>query len=134
MALSLQLLPEQKLIMGLGEGEVTPRDLLDYLRRLHGLEAEVFSYDEIVDLRNADVSGLHLDGLLDVADRCRNEGRFSPSAKLAIVAASDLQYGLSRVYQAHRAGDGRQISVFRDLHAAEAWVSEKPDPCSGAVT
>jgi len=56
---------------------------------------------------------------------------FSERSKRAFVVSSDLQYGLSRVFEAYRNLAGEKgISIFREMAGALSWLglSAEPDP------
>lgn len=45
-----------------------------------------------------------------------------PSWKAALVVASDLSYGLSKVFEAYSDTAPNQVMVFRNMKEAEAWI------------
>ena len=51
---------------------------------------------------------------------------------LALIAAADEAFGLSRMFKAHSDVNGRpQVGVFKDRSAAESWLSSlqpRPEP------
>jgi hypothetical protein len=56
---------------------------------------------------------------------------FSERSKRAFVVSSDLQYGLSRVFEAYRNLAGEKgITIFREMPGALSWLglSAEPDP------
>jgi len=56
---------------------------------------------------------------------------FSERSKRAFVVSSDLQFGLSRVFEAYRNLAGEKgISIFREMAGALSWLglSAEPDP------
>jgi hypothetical protein len=59
---------------------------------------------------------------------------FGPSARRAIVVASDTSFGLARMYDLLRGESGDVIQVFRDRAAALEWLglpaSAEPPPGS----
>jgi hypothetical protein len=72
-----------------------------------------------VELSNADVK--------DFASRTI----FSADSKRAFVVASDLQFGLSRMFGTYREIAGEQgIMIFREMTEALSWLSlsAEPDP------
>lgn len=50
------------------------------------------------------------------------ESPFNDSGRAAIVASTDLVFGVSKQYEAFAERDGRDIRVFRDLDEARAWL------------
>jgi hypothetical protein len=80
----------------------------------------------IWDFRDADLSAL--DGSV-VAEMTRYPSKFPPGisdVKVAFVASRDLEYGLSRMFEAYSEAPST-ISVFYSLAEAEAWISGRTD-------
>ncbi len=54
---------------------------------------------------------------------------FSAHSKRAFVVASDLQFGLSRMFKTYREIEGEQgIMVFREMPEALSWLSLPAEP------
>jgi hypothetical protein len=73
-------------------------------------------------------------GREEPSDRARveklaSETRSSPFAvpgiRVAIVVASDAEYGMSRMYGSLAEESGLEIRTFRDIDEAEAWLTER---------
>jgi hypothetical protein len=47
-----------------------------------------------------------------------------PPSKMAFVAQSDLEYGLSRIFEAYRKDQRTDFRVFRDFEQAVIWASD----------
>ena len=106
------------------EGEVTA-DLLtnefvaavnhpDFRRGMHSLW----------DTRKGDATGMKADDMRKIAQFIATEfGEVRKGARVAIVAATDVGFGLGRMYE--MVSDGIlpvQLRIFRDLATAEDWV------------
>jgi hypothetical protein len=50
------------------------------------------------------------------------EHYFSPGTRRAFVARDDAVFGMLRMFELHAESIGQMIEVFRDRHAAEAWL------------
>jgi hypothetical protein len=48
-----------------------------------------------------------------------------PTWKAALVVASDVGYGMSRMFDAYAGAAPNEVMVFRSLEAAEAWLSAR---------
>ena len=71
--------------------------------------------DATLQVSAADVASL--------AEATALEMRRAPIGPVALIAASDEVFGLSRMYQSHSTAHGRpQVGVFRDQNAAERWL------------
>jgi hypothetical protein len=54
---------------------------------------------------------------------------FSAHSKRAFVVASDLQFGLSRMFRAYREmGGAQEIMIFREMPKALSWLSLAAEP------
>ena len=52
---------------------------------------------------------------------------FSPGVRRAVVAHSDVAFGMARMYAIASEGMGQTIGVFREFSAAKAWLGVKDD-------
>jgi hypothetical protein len=102
-------------------GKITVEDLLAEIKKFFDTEPTPHN---LWDLLDADVSAIGRD---DIGKLSRFPLEYVPSrvgGKTAIVAADDLSFGLSRMYQtcAEIEGQKVQIQVFRSLENAQAWL------------
>ena len=59
------------------------------------------------------------------SERVRQASRdqfFSPGVKRAVVAHSDVAFGMARMYALSSQAEGQTIEVFRELAEATAWL------------
>ena len=76
------------------------------------------------DFRKADLSALDSGTIEEMA---KYPMKFPPgvnNVKVAFVATRELEYGLSRIFQAHSREGKTSVSVFYTMEEAEAWLSE----------
>ncbi len=79
----------------------------------------------IWDLRNADASKLSEQNLQQIIDYIEKSTESRGAGyKVALVASRDLEYGVSRMYEAMGYDLPRKIQVFREFDKAERWVIE----------
>lgn len=52
----------------------------------------------------------------------RNTARLGAGYRVAVVAPRDVDYGLTRMFQAYMDGPPFDLKIFRDRSAAEAWL------------
>lgn len=95
--------------------------LLDYARRIAGDPDVPAARDELVDLRAIDASRVSSAGLRRLAG-VFEKAEVGEPGRIAIVAATDLGFGLSRMYQAFRSDSMSEIRVFRELEEAWRWL------------
>ena len=116
-------------VLATAHGTITFADLVAYQEAVWS-DPTVAGYDELVDMTAVES--------IDAPDPARLSLLASLSAgmdpggiasRFAIVASSDLAFGLGRVYQARRSfqpGSGKKVEVFRTREAAVAWLDAPP--------
>lgn len=60
-----------------------------------------------------------------IADQDREAALVNPEIRMALVSTTPLQYGMSRVWQAHIDDTGLKTAIFEDRGRAEKWLSEQ---------
>jgi hypothetical protein len=116
---------EQRLVMAKGHGILTHEDIFEYQRGVWSIP-ELAGYDELMDMSHVE----HI--TLPSTERIRELARLSAemdartsTSRFAIVAPTDLAFGLGRMYATYRSLDDRstkQVSVFRSREAALAFL------------
>jgi hypothetical protein len=81
------------------------------------------SFCELVDVRGVTESDLSFREMVELAQTI---DPFSPAARRAIVAGSELMYGTSRMYQSIL-DDESNIQVFRTMEEARKWLDITSD-------
>ncbi|MGE0486255.1 MAG: hypothetical protein AB7Q81_19050 [Gammaproteobacteria bacterium] len=84
------------------------------------------AYDELVDFRLVEFVDLPSAAIADLVRYSRQLDNPERSARSAVIAASALVYGLSRMFAGQRAADSddrREFRVFDDAAAALAWLA-----------
>jgi hypothetical protein len=114
-------------------GDVSDADFLEHLRSLYADPRFDTSMPELVDLR--EVTSVSLSP--DMISSSARSPLHSPYARRAVVAPTDVLFGLARMYESYRGGLGEgQFRVFRTLLPALKWVGlahapEPPPPSEG---
>lgn len=121
----------QRLVIARGHGTFTAADMFRYQAEVWS-RPDVAGYDELID--TTDVQRFET----PKAERARTLADVSaqmdaPTAsRFAIVAPTDLAYGLGRMYQAFRQTNERStkdVAVFRSLSEALHWLGRDNDAC-----
>ena len=117
MPASYRLDPSRRLVFTHSSGVLTDqevRDVYDQIRRDPAFDP---TYQQLCDLR--DVTGITatVDTLRDLA----RSHLFAPGTRRAFVVARDVDYGMSRLFQAYVV-EGVVLEVFRDMEKAEEWL------------
>ena len=77
------------------------------------------------DLREMDFTNIHKDFLTDIlAHRKRYDAKRGKNTKAAIVANSDLGFGISRQYEALSFEFSQKMQIFRTIDDAKSWLNE----------
>jgi hypothetical protein len=57
-----------------------------------------------------------------IASMDNRAAKRNPNLLIALISHSDLQYGISRMYEAHIDENGFKAMSFRDRPSAEQWI------------
>lgn len=76
------------------------------------------SFAQVVDFRSVERVEV---GQADVAASARR-GLFAKGSRRALVAHSDVLFGLSRMFEILHEATGAEAAVFRDLNAGIGWL------------
>lgn len=107
-------------------GAVGDRELLDAYGSLLAEPDYDPNFDDLVDLRQVSRIEVTRDALARVISMYTPIDQLGLRTRLAIVAASDFTYGMSRMYELLR-GDGvpEEVRVFRSYEEAVEWLSSR---------
>ena len=122
--------PERRLVVAAPFGTLTDQDIFGYQREVWS-RPEVAGFDELVDMN--DVEHIALPSpqrVIDLAELSATmEGasdRVGRAPRMAIVAPTDISFGLGRMYQAYRRmksqGVPRHVGVYRTMQEALAFL------------
>ena len=126
MQLNINYDAEKNILYGSYKGAFTVEEFENQLREI--VSAAEFPADvpTIWDLSETDVSQFNwefIQQLLEIRERFPARG----DALIAIVAPSDLTFGISRMYTARGESLPQQMQVFRTVTKAEAWLKAEHD-------
>jgi len=113
------------LVVAVGHGVVTDADVFGYEHELRACE-DARGYDELIDMTpvvRIDVPSP--DRVRELAQEAADADLGHPPSRLAIIAPSDITFGLGRMFQAHRQLNPRsrkQVGVFRTEAEALAYL------------
>jgi hypothetical protein len=113
---------ERRLVTSTASGVLTLGEVWAHQKKL--LQDPDFhpSFSQLMDLTQ--ITKLELSS--EDVRRVAGNGIFSPNSRQAILASSNLVYGLARMFQILREMKGEEgIRVFRDRDEALAWVLGK---------
>jgi hypothetical protein len=120
-----KIFPDLKLIAIRQTGAISNDDFLNTYKSLYDDPKFNINYDRLVDLRAAISTERSTNTLHEYTDFVRDQfNAANPSVcpKFAIVAPSDLTYGLSRMFKAFSQDLKWDIQSFRTIEEAFDWL------------
>ena len=116
--------PNLGVVISRGNGVFTQADFLDHMARMSTDPQFHPDLNHIVDCRAITKMDLSHDQIKGLAGR----SIFSTRSRRAFVVASELQYGLTRMFAAYREiKAGQEVMVFDNPSPALAWLGLPPD-------
>jgi hypothetical protein len=116
---------DRRVVFVAGHGTLTDEDVFTYQREVWS-RSEVAGYDELMDMTQVREIALpsmgrarelaSLSARMDAPDR---------QSKFAIVATSELAFGLGRLYESYReleTKSTKEVAVFRSMPEALNWL------------
>ena len=124
MPVSFKLNPKSNYVLAKFFGVLTDTDVMDAYVTFYEGGKWIPGTNELVDLSEADVSPITVDGLVSLADYTEKFFRQHnvENQKTAIYAPGDLPFGLARMYSSLAASSPEKIRVFRSFYDAEGWL------------
>ena len=119
---------KNKLIITSWNGEPSATEFIETLRKYQTeikSNSEYIDYDELLDLGEIKGFKISSDNLRMLGNIAAFSDKPGVHNKLAIVAESQLAYGLARMYEIYRSlnsNSNKTIRVFKDKPEAIAWV------------
>jgi hypothetical protein len=105
-------------------GSITPKDVFNsFIERFEDTERSTTLKYSIGDFTNVSSLTLSNSDVRDLAARAQDVLRRQKDLIVAIVAPSDIAFGLGRMLELY-ADQTEAITIFRTLAEAEAWISE----------
>jgi hypothetical protein len=117
------LIPELNLLISQFHGEITDELFIRYYETLISLDAESPMPSELVDFRAATKADIKPYTLSVVAKQIADNYPLNSGVlRCAVVAPSDLGYGLSRMYEQGKSPANVELNVFRSFEDAVFWL------------
>ena len=125
MTLEISVLNRGERVFSRLSGRLTDRDLLEAQDQFERRVAWTEGASEIIDLTDADLSGVSMKVMPQLADRFQAyfERAGVEHARIAICGPSDLQFGTGRVFEVWASrNDVPTVGIFRDRESAHRWL------------
>lgn len=122
---------ERRLVIARGVGIFRRSDPFEYQQQVWS-RPDVAGYDELIDMSGVtEIDMSSPERMRQLAETSSRDDMPVGSARMAVVAPTDLSYGLARMYEAHRAlqpHSTKDVGVFRTLAEALAFLEVKGVP------
>jgi len=119
---------DRRMVIAEGRDTVTPDDVFTYQRDVWS-RPDVRGYDELIDMNTSEaIVGGPRPRMRELADLSAASDLPDRWSRVAIVAGSDLAFGIARQYQAYRQlheRTHREVAVFRRRVAAVEWLNDR---------
>jgi len=116
---------DARIVLTVGSGIITDTDVFGYQTDVWS-RPEVAGYDELVDMSLVtDIVVPSGDRVRDLATLSATMDDKSTTSRCAIVAQTDIAFGLGRMYQTYRALDRRStkdVGVFRTMREPQMFL------------
>ncbi|HEY3215035.1 MAG TPA: hypothetical protein VGK93_00945 [Candidatus Eisenbacteria bacterium] len=114
-----------RLVHAVGRGTLTDSEVFGYQREVWG-RPDVSGYKELVDMTQVSTIAVPSPARVrDLAELAAGMDEPSKSSKFAIVAPSDVAFGLGRMFESYRSEmqkGTKEVAVFRTMEEALAFL------------
>ena len=109
----------------IGSGVVTGADIIEANKEIYSNENFSKQRYQIVDRTNCIEFLVTTEEIQKIAEQDKAAAKTNPNIIIALISTTDLQYGLSRMYEAYVGDSGFLTEVFRDRKSAEEWIENR---------
>lgn len=119
---------EARLIITRWKGDAIDIELIEALKRYQRdiqTNPEYLDYNELVDFREAGTLQVSTEGIKSIGRIASATDGEARHRKLALIVASDLAFGLARMYEVYRdvvRKSNKEIRTFKDEDEARDWL------------
>ncbi|GAB4182054.1 MAG: hypothetical protein Kow00108_18930 [Calditrichia bacterium] len=118
-----EIIKEKDLIVHTSTGEITLDEIKNIIEDFYA-QKQLPALNVIWDFTKAVYQNPDVQKIRDLAERINQMSHSRQGGKTAVVVASDLYYGLGRIYQAHSENYNQiaPVMIFRSLQDATSWI------------
>ncbi len=109
----------------IGSGVVTGADIIAANKEIYRNENFSRQRYQIVDRTNCTEYRVSNEEIRIIAEQDKAASKTNPNIIVSLISTTDLQYGISRMYQAYVGDSGFLTEIFRDRKSAEEWIEEQ---------
>lgn len=125
MPLSIRHDTDRDLIVMKGAGVLSDADLIAAVGGLRDHPSVNEVRGVLLDIGGAERIDVTTPGIQSAAETARSVQGSKTGLRLAVIAADDVAFGFSRMYEMMR-NDGMNVRVFREASAALQWLEARP--------
>ncbi len=115
--ITYRILPGERLIIVTHHSKVSYGQVMDFRKKLHSDPAYSPEYDVIDDSRKLKQEY--------VLNEVQNIAKYkTPHSRVAMIASSDLSFGVGRTWEMLVEDRDTKINVFRDAESALSWLGK----------
>lgn len=120
MPISIHYDPGQNVLFSEGTGVISLKDAMAYYSKIERLDLKP-GYSVLADYTEASPDIIY-DDVVKMVKRRRSISLKSGMLKIAIIAKSNVVFGMARMYQAMIEQERLEVNVFRDRGEALQWL------------
>lgn len=109
----------------IGSGIVTGADIITANKENYRNEKFSKQKYQIVDRTEFAEYQVSTEEIQIIAEQDKAAAKTNPNIIIALISKTDLQYGISRMYQAYVGDSGFLTEIFRDRKSAEEWIKHQ---------
>lgn len=109
----------------ISSGVVTGADIIAANRAVYENENFRKQKYQLVDRTNCTEFNVSYEEMRIIALQDKAAAGVNPNIIIALVAITDMQYGMSRVYETYVGDGGFSTAIFRDRKSAEEWIANQ---------
>lgn len=106
-------------------GKVTGTQVIEHNKKVHANDNFKSLKYWIVDRSSCTEYLINAEEVSELAKLAKDAARQNSNLIMALVSETDLQFGMSRMFEAQISQTGFRTKVFRDRKSAEEWISEE---------
>jgi hypothetical protein len=109
----------------ISSGIITGKEIIEANKKIYTPENLLRLKYKIVDRTTCTEYQVTSEEVQIIAEQDKEAAKINSNIIIALVSPTDLQYGVSRMWESFVDEIGFQTGVFRDRMSADAWLKEK---------
>ena len=122
MAIDLKFNDDRTGLEAIASNQVTKSDFMGACSEAFNNKNVVNQKYQILDFSQCTDFELSSDDINSLSQLAINASKINSNIIMAIIAPTDLVFGMSRIYEVYAEESGFKIKVFRNKSEAESWV------------